>query len=108
MGAVGTAALAKGLLDALLPTEGCVQLWDAADALEGALAKALAKMDGAAATMRTGSSPVSKSSTRSAPFSATQSAPANPTSREPSSSMLTMFCGFSNLVSKPATERRGR
>ena len=33
----GQLALAKGLLDALLPTEGCVQLWDAADALEVAL-----------------------------------------------------------------------
>ena len=37
----------------------------------------------AAATMRTGSSAVSTSSTSSAPFSITQSAPAKPRSREP-------------------------
>ena len=63
---------------------------------------------GAAATRRTGSSPVSSRSTRSNPNSLTQSAPANARSRDPAASISTALCGLSTFVSVSASEMLGR
>ena len=68
---------------------------------------------GAAATIRTGSSPVSRTSTgrsaaSSSPVSSTQSSPAKPASRAPTRSIWTMFWGLRSFAVAPGSETVGR